>query len=105
MIGRRCELKGEEPLGLVLLKDGVTVEEDSLESELIQEVRARIGAVASFKHAVVVQRLPKTRSGKILRKVLRSIANGEEYQTPSTIDDPACLVEIEATLLKKGLRN
>ncbi|TNC92018.1 MAG: propionyl-CoA synthetase [Thalassolituus sp.] len=105
VIGRRCELKGEEPLGLVLLKDGVTVEEDSLESELIQEVRARIGAVASFKHAVVVQRLPKTRSGKILRKVLRSIANGEEYQTPSTIDDPACLVEIEATLLKKGLRN
>ena len=104
VIGRASELKGEEPLGLVLLKDGVTIEEAALESELVERVREQIGAVACFRHAVVVQRLPKTRSGKILRKVLRSIANNEEYQTPSTIDDPACLDEIEACLSKKGLR-
>jgi propionyl-CoA synthetase len=104
VIGRHCDLKGEEPIGLVLLKDGVKINDSDLERELIQRVRDSIGAVASFKHAVVVQRLPKTRSGKILRKVLRSIANGEEYQTPSTIDDPACLVEIEAIFKEKGLR-
>lgn len=104
VIGRHCDLKGEEPIGLVLLKDGIRVNEIELERELVQRVRDCIGAVASFKRAVVVQRLPKTRSGKILRKVLRNIANGEEYQTPSTIDDPACLVEIEAIFLKKGVR-
>ena len=104
VIGQHSDLKGEEPIGLVLLKDGVNVDETTLEAELIQRVRDNIGAVASFRHAVVVQRLPKTRSGKILRKVLRNIANSEEYQTPSTIDDPACLVEIEETLSKKGLR-
>lgn len=104
VIGRHCDLKGEEPIGLVLLKDGVKINDSDLERELTQRVRDSIGAVASFKHAVVVQRLPKTRSGKILRKVLRSIANGEEYQTPSTIDDPACLVEIEAIFKEKGLR-
>jgi propionyl-CoA synthetase len=104
VIGRHCDLKGEEPIGLVLLKDGVEINDSDLERELIQRVRDSIGAVASFKHAVVVQRLPKTRSGKILRKVLRSIANGEEYQTPSTIDDSACLVEIEAIFKEKGLR-
>lgn len=104
VIGQASDLKGEEPLGLLLLKDGVTIDEATLESEVIQRVRDNIGAVASFRHAVVVQRLPKTRSGKILRKVLRNIANSEEYQTPSTIDDPACLVEIEEVLSKKGLR-
>ena len=64
----------------------------------MERVRDRIGAVASFKDAVVVARLPKTRSGKILRKVLRNIANGEQYQPPSTIDDPACLQDIEQRL-------
>ncbi|MCA6062632.1 propionyl-CoA synthetase [Thalassolituus marinus] len=104
VIGRHSDLKGEEPLGLVLLKDGVDVDEDTLRQELVQRVRDQIGAVASFRDAVIVQRLPKTRSGKILRKVLRNIANNEEYQTPSTIDDPACLGEIEQTLSSKGLR-
>ena len=102
VIGQKSDLKGEEPLGLVLLKDGVDVDEEELKKELVQRVRSQIGAVASFKNAVVVQRLPKTRSGKILRKVLRNIANGEEYVAPSTIDDPACLAEIEETLNKKG---
>jgi len=104
VIGRHSDLKGEEPLGLVLLKDGVDIDEETLKMELVQRVRDSIGAVASFRDAVVVQRLPKTRSGKILRKVLRNIANNEEYLTPSTIDDPACLGEIEQILLKKGLR-
>ncbi len=104
VIGRHSDLKGEEPLGLVLLKDGVSIDEDQLRAELVQRVRDRIGAVASFRDAVVVQRLPKTRSGKILRKVLRNIANNEEYQAPSTIDDPACLNEIEQILSRKGLR-
>ena len=104
VIGRHSDLKGEEPLGLVLLKDGVDVDEDQLRAELIQRVRDQIGAVASFRDAVIVKRLPKTRSGKILRKVLRNIANSEEYQTPSTIDDPACLGEIEGILSSRGLR-
>ncbi|GGY42501.1 propionyl-CoA synthetase [Bacterioplanes sanyensis] len=98
VIGRHSELKGEEPLGLILLKDGVHIEEDELRQQLVDRVRQSIGAVASFKQAVVVSRLPKTRSGKILRKVLRNIANGEEYQPPSTIDDPTCLQEIEEVL-------
>lgn len=104
VIGRLNEVKGEIPIGLVLLKDGVTIDELQLQQELVQKVRERIGAVASFKDAVVVQRLPKTRSGKILRKLLRNIANNEEYQIPSTIDDPACLAEIEEIFNKKGLR-
>lgn len=103
VIGRHSELKGEEPLGLVLLKDGVQIDEEQLRAELVQRVRDQIGAVASFRDAIVVQRLPKTRSGKILRKVLRNIANHEEYQAPSTIDDPACLAEIEQILKSKGL--
>jgi propionyl-CoA synthetase len=98
VIGRHSDLKGEEPLGLILLKDGVHIEEDELRQQLVDRVRESIGAVASFKQAVVVSRLPKTRSGKILRKVLRNIANGEEYQPPSTIDDPTCLQEIEEVL-------
>ncbi|WP_430462292.1 propionyl-CoA synthetase [Thalassolituus sp. LLYu03] len=104
VIGRHSDLKGEEPLGLVLLKDGVDIDEETLRQELIQRVRDQIGAVASFREAVIVKRLPKTRSGKILRKVLRNIANNEEYQTPSTIDDPACLGEIEQILTSHGIR-
>lgn len=98
VIGQNSDLKGEEPLGLVLLKDGVDIDHDQLQQELVALVRQNIGAVASFKHVVVLQRLPKTRSGKILRKVLRNMANGEEYSVPATIDDPACLQEIETVL-------
>jgi propionyl-CoA synthetase len=104
VIGQASDLKGEEPLGLILLKDGIDIDEEELQRELVKRVRDQIGAVASFKHAVVVQRLPKTRSGKILRKILRNIANNEEYIAPSTIDDPACLAEIETTLKEKGVR-
>ncbi|WP_221794784.1 propionyl-CoA synthetase [Oceanobacter mangrovi] len=103
VIGQSSDLKGEEPLGLVLLKDGFDVDEEQLQKELVQRVRDQIGAVASFKSAIVVKRLPKTRSGKILRKILRNIANGEEYVAPSTIDDPACLEEIQDILKLKGI--
>ena len=98
VIGRHSEIKGEEPLGLILLKDGVHVDEKQLQSELVAMMRERVGAVASFKDAIVVPRLPKTRSGKILRKTLRQIANREDYVAPSTIEDPNCLAEIESVL-------
>ncbi len=98
VIGVYCELKGQKPLGLVLLKDGVDVDNNTLQAELVARVREHIGAVASFKDALIVPRLPKTRSGKILRGVLRKIANGEDYTVPSTIDDPASLPELEELL-------
>lgn len=103
VIGISDSLKGQQPVGLVLLKNGVEIDEAELEAELIAMVRQQIGAVASFKKAVVVERLPKTRSGKILRKLLRQIADKQEYSIPSTIDDPASLPEIEALLDQRGL--
>ncbi len=95
--------KGQVPLGLLLLKDGVNVDPKALESELIQMVRQTIGPFANFKRAVVVKRLPKTRSGKILRQVLRKMIDGDPYVTPSTIDDPDIVPEIEAILRQEGV--
>ncbi len=103
VIGINDSLKGQQPIGLVLLKNGVEVDEAELEAELIAMVRKQIGAVACFKKAVVVQRLPKTRSGKILRKLLRQIADKQDYSIPSTIDDPASLPEIETIMARRGL--
>jgi propionyl-CoA synthetase len=94
VIGAADELKGELPVGLLVLKSGVTRSHTEIVAEVVQMVRERIGPVASFKTAVVVERVPKTRSGKILRGTMRRIANGEEYTTPPTIDDPATLDEI-----------
>jgi propionyl-CoA synthetase len=98
VVGRKDELKGQMPTGFVVLKN--TTDSDNNQSliieELIQMVRQEIGAVAAFKEAYVVNRLPKTRSGKILRKTIRSIADGEPYSLPATIDDPASLDEISA---------
>lgn len=94
VVGAHNELKGQVPIGLVLIKDGATITQDELEEELVEMVRDRIGAVAFFRQAIVVDRLPKTRSGKILRRVIRQIADGEPYSVPSTIDDPAILQEI-----------
>lgn len=96
VIGRDDELKGQMPTGFVVLKNGVEISDEDVSKELIQRVRNDIGAVASFKEVYVVPRLPKTRSGKILRKTMRQIFNGEEYIIPSTIDDPDSLSEIEA---------
>lgn len=94
VIGVKDELRGQLPVGLVLLKDGVSIEQSQLTQEIVQMVRNSIGAVACFHQVYQVSRLPKTRSGKILRKVIRQIADGEAYIVPSTIDDPASLVEI-----------
>ncbi len=100
VIGVNDPLKGQLPLGLVVLKDGVDIDADELQQALVQSVREKIGAIACFHQALVVGRLPKTRSGKILRKVLRQIADGEDYKIPSTIDDPAILDEIKEKLLR-----
>jgi len=95
VIGRNDELKGQMPTGFVVLKNGVELSDDDISKALILLVREEIGAVASFKEVYFVQRLPKTRSGKILRKTMRQIFNGEEYVVPSTIDDPESLNEIK----------
>ncbi|CZF86476.1 propionyl-CoA synthetase [Grimontia marina] len=98
VIGIHDELKGQLPVGFVVLKDGVDIASDQLAGELVAKVREEIGAVACFKLALVVDRLPKTRSGKILRRTMRQIADGEQYVVPSTIDDPSSLNEIERVL-------
>jgi propionyl-CoA synthetase len=98
VIGVADDLKGQLPLGLVVLKDGTTQSNEEVEKELIASVRKSIGAVASFNRAIIVNRLPKTRSGKILRATLRKIADGETYTMPSTIEDPTVLSEIEEYL-------
>jgi propionyl-CoA synthetase len=103
VIGVHDALKGQEPVGLVLLKDGYDIDEDDLQKELVAMVRKEIGPIACFKRAVVVPRLPKTRSGKILRKLLRQIASNQEVAVPSTIDDPASVPEIEAIMKEQGL--
>ena len=102
VIGAADELKGEIPLGAVVLKAGVERPREEIVAELIQLVRERIGPVASFKVATVVERLPKTRSGKILRGTMKRIADGVEYRMPATIDDPAILDEIAAALEALG---
>jgi len=94
VVGAHDDMKGQIPVGLVLIKDGATIDQDELEEELVEMVREKIGAIACFRRAIVVDRLPKTRSGKILRRIIRQIADGEEYTVPSTIDDPAILEEI-----------
>jgi len=103
VVGISDEGKGQVPLGLLLLKDGVNIEDDELERELVQMVRQGVGAFANFKRAVVVKRLPKTRSGKILRQVLRKMIDGEAYVVPSTIDDPGVLPEIEGILRQRSV--
>ncbi|MFG1705672.1 propionyl-CoA synthetase [Nonomuraea sp. M3C6] len=95
VIGVADEIKGQVPVGFVVLKAGAERAQDDIERELITLVRDRIGPVAAFRRAVVVARLPKTRSGKILRATMRDIADGNPYRTPSTIEDPAALPEIE----------
>ncbi|WP_425299679.1 AMP-binding enzyme, partial [Nocardia cyriacigeorgica] len=99
VIGLPDELKGQRPIAYVVLKTGVEVDKDRLREELIQRVREQIGAIATLHDAVVVAGLPKTRSGKILRKTIRQITAGEEYEVPSTIEDPAVLVALEDQIL------
>lgn len=103
VIGIHDELKGQVPLALVVTKSGEGIEHFQLQHEVVHLVRDQIGAVASLRDVVIVQRLPKTRSGKILRKLLRSIADGEQFQIPSTIDDEAIIDEIRADFEKDNI--
>ncbi|NMO00234.1 propionyl-CoA synthetase [Gordonia sp. TBRC 11910] len=91
VVGIADDLKGQRPSGYVVLKAGVDIDPDTLRSELVATVREEIGAVATFRDVTVVAALPKTRSGKILRKTMRQIVDGEQYTVPSTIEDPAVL--------------
>jgi propionyl-CoA synthetase len=102
VMGVEDQLKGQIPLGLLVLNAGVTKDHDEIIKEVVQRVREQIGPVAAFKTATVVKRLPKTRSGKVLRGTMRSIADQKEWKLPATIDDPASLDEIEESLGKIG---
>jgi propionyl-CoA synthetase len=102
VMGVADQLKGQLPVGFVVLNAGVDRAEEEITKELVQMVRESIGPVAAFKTAAVVKRLPKTRSGKILRGTMRKIADGEEWAMPATIDDPVILQEIGETLGQLG---
>ncbi|MGV3553432.1 propionyl-CoA synthetase [Rhizobium sp.] len=101
VIGVRDELKGQVPIGLLVLKAGVNTEPDTIGRDVVGMVRDRIGPVAAFKTAICVKRLPKTRSGKILRGTMQKIADGQPWKMPATIEDPAVLDEISAALVGK----
>ena len=103
VVGIKDQLKGQLPIGLVVLKSGVDKDDEKISKECVQMVRDKIGPVAAFKLAIIIKRLPKTRSGKILRGTIRKIADKEEYKTPATIDDPAILDEIKQNLIKNKI--
>ena len=103
VLGVEDQLKGQVPVGFLVLNAGVDRDETEIVKEVIQSVRERIGPVASFKTATVVKRLPKTRSGKILRGTIQKIADNQEYKMPATIDDPTILGEMETALEGIGL--
>jgi propionyl-CoA synthetase len=103
VVGVADSFKGQLPLGLIVLKAGVIRDHNEIKQEIIQMVRNQIGPIACYKDTVVVERLPKTRSGKILRNIIRKIADGQPYSMPATIDDPAILVDIEEKLKQIGL--
>ncbi len=102
VIGVIDAMKGQVPVGLVVLKFGVQRAESEIRSEVMQLIRERIGPIACYRDTSIVERLPKTRSGKILRRTIREIADGREYRVPSTIDDPATLETISEAL--QGMR-
>ena len=103
VIGIQDELKGQVPIGLAVLKDGANVTVETLEQDLVEIVRREVGAIANFKRNCVVEQLPKTRSGKILRQVLRKMVDGEPYTVPSTIDDPEAIEKIREKLREQGM--
>lgn len=103
VIGINDDLKGQVPVGLVVVKSGMEIEHFQLEHEVIHIVRKQIGAVTSMKQVVTVKRLPKTRSGKILRKMLRSIADGEDFTIPATLDDEQIIDEIRTALAQANV--
>ena len=103
VLGIADKLKGQLPIGLVVLKSGVEKDDETISKECIQMVRDKIGPVAAFKVTIVIKRLPKTRSGKILRGTIRKIADNIEYKMPPTIDDPTILDEIKEDLIKYNI--
>ena len=103
VLGIADKLKGQLPIGLIVLKAGVDKDNETISKECIKMVRDKIGPVAAFKVAIVVKRLPKTRSGKILRGTIRKIADNVDYKMPATIDDPAILDEIKENLVQNGI--
>ena len=102
VVGAADQLKGQVPLGFLVLKSGVSRSGEEIVAETVKMVREQIGPVAAFKEAVIIQRLPKTRSGKILRGTIQKIADGVDYPMPATIDDPAILDEITIALQSIG---
>ena len=105
VIGIDDALKGQIPLGFVILKAGIERAGEDIIAEIVQRVRDQIGPVAAFKQAVIVHRLPKTRSGKILRRTMQSIVNGDEFTMPATIDDPAIIDEIADAVRIAGIKD
>jgi len=103
VIGIKDSLKGEQPCGFVVLKAGVTRSHEDIEKDIVKLVRDKIGPVAAFKIAITVHRLPKTRSGKILRGTMKKIADHDPWTMPATIDDPVVLDEIADALKGKGI--
>ena len=104
VIGARDDLKGQVPFGFLVLKSGVARAAEDVIREVVALVRDRIGPIAAFKQAAIVERLPKTRSGKVLRGTIRLIADGQPYAPPATIDDPVILEEIAAALQRFRVR-
>ena len=102
VLGVADQLKGQVPLGFLVLKDGVDKAHEEIVADVIRMVRQEIGPVAAFRQATVIKRLPKTRSGKILRGTIQSIADSQDYQMPATIDDPSILPEITEALKALG---
>ena len=102
VVGVADAIKGEIPIGFVVTKAGVTRDAGAIIRELVEKVRESIGPIAAFKTAALVPRLPKTRSGKILRGTIKKIADGQEHTMPATIDDPAILDEITEVLSALG---
>jgi propionyl-CoA synthetase len=103
VLGIADELKGEVPAGFIVLKAGVTKPADQIEKEIVALVREKIGPVAAFKLVFTVPRLPKTRSGKILRGTIKKMADKEPWTMPATIEDPKVLDEIKDAMKGKGL--
>ena len=103
VLGIADKLKGQLPIGLLTLKAGITTKHEDISKECVQMIREKVGPVAAFKTAIVIKRLPKTRSGKILRGTVRKIADNEPYKMPATIDDPAILDEIKGDLKKHNI--
>ena len=103
VVGKADALKGQVPLGFYVTNDGAARDAAELEAEIVQLVRGKIGAVAAFKTALPVLRLPKTRSGKVLRGTMQKIADGAPYKQPAAIDDPEILTELKDALTARNL--